>query len=676
VTASQELPRPRRGRPPLRDDIQALRALAVLLVLAYHLWPRRLPGGYVGVDVFFVISGYLITGQLAREAAAGGISFSRFWIRRSRRLLPSALLVLGLSALATLAWLPERAWRQTFREISAATLYVQNWILARDAADYFGTGSTPSLVQHYWSLSIEEQFYVALPLLISGALALRLPASRLALLLGAVAIASLAWSVHLTGRNQPVAYFVTTTRAWEFAVGGILATAGWRAPSRLRDVAVWGGLAMIVFAAFHFDESTSFPGWVAALPVLGAALVLWAAVEGGLAVRLAGLAPVQTIGDISYALYLWHWPLILLFPLWLGEFRRWHSPVIAALAVLLAWLTTRFVEDPIRHRPIRRRTGWRLFAAATVAAATVLAIARFGQLHVERRAEELPALAARLRGVDPLCFGAAAMTRHCPPPTQIFPDVERIHLDGANRAECWSNNGESTFRICRLGPEAGHVRRLIAIGDSHNNALISAYEWIAQRANWRIDVAGKGGCYLTTAPLEQYQPEYRAECSRWLEQVRSYLRESAPYDALVVTHFEGFPILLEPEESQFDAEVRGLVEAWGEQAARGVPILAIKDVPTTPRSTIDCVRRLGLMAERECAVGRRAGVRVRDSQVEAVRRVAGARLINLDDLYCGPRRCSPVVGGVAVYHRPGHLTGTFAFTLAPYLLDEIRGALD
>lgn len=675
VTESTLPPPPRAGRS-LRDDIQALRALAVLLVLAYHLWPRRVPGGYVGVDAFFVISGYLITGHLAKEAASGGISLRDFWIRRARRLLPSSLLVLALSALATFVWLPKHAWEQTFREIGASVLYAQNWVLAHDAVDYLASENKPSIVQHYWTLSMEEQFYIALPLLLVGALALRLRVARIPLLLGAIAIASFAWSILLTARNQPVAYFVTTTRAWEFAVGGILATAGWRAPDRLRGVAVWSGLAMIVAAGLLYDERTPFPGYLAALPVLGTAAVLWAAVERGLAARLAGLPPVRMIGDVSYALYLWHWPLIQLAPRLLGEHRRWHAPVIAAVSILAAWMTTRWLEEPIRSRPIGRGSGRAILLGSATAAAVVLAFAWFGLRAVRFDESSLAALTGAVRDADPECFGAAAMTRPCPPAGRIVPDLDQMHRDRSNRRPCWSDNGESEFRICSLGPQVGYSRRLMAVGDSHNNGLISAYEWIAATANWRIDVAGKGGCYLTTAKIRQYQVEFRAQCESWIEQLRAHLAANEPYDALIVTHWEGFPLLLEEGESQLGAETEGLVEAWSEQTARGVPILAIKDVPRMPPDILECVRQHGLAAERECSIDRHQGVRLRDSQQEATRRVSGAHLIDLDDLFCGAERCSPVVGGVAVYWSDGHVTATFGRTLAPYLLAEMRDVLD
>jgi hypothetical protein len=433
---------------------------------------------------------------------------------------------------------------------------------------------------------------------------------------------------------------------------------------------------MIVAAGFAFDETTAFPGSVALLPVVGTALVLWASVEQGLAARLAALPPVRMIGDVSYALYLWHWPLIQLAPYLLGEYRRWHAPALALASILLAWLTTRFFEEPIRARPIRARTGRAVLVGSFAAAALVLATAEFGARQVRIDAAALAELARAASDSDPLCFGAAAMARNCPPATRLVPPLDLLAADTVNRRDCWSDNGESEFRFCSLGPEAGVERRLLAVGDSHNNALMAAYAWIAKTANWRIDVAGKGGCYLTTAPIRQYLEPLREECASWLRQLSFHLASRGRYDALIVTHWEAFPILLEDDQTQFEAEVEGLVEAWREVTERGVPVLAIKDVPRFPSDSLDCLREHENEAWRRCSIPRALGVRAADSQVEAARRVPGAHLIDLDDLYCSRRSCFPVIGGVVVYQDGHHLTATFARTLAPFLLTEMRAVLD
>ncbi|MDQ5808759.1 MAG: acyltransferase, partial [Actinomycetota bacterium] len=206
----------------MRSEIQALRGIAVLLVVVFHLWPSALPGGFVGVDVFFVISGFLITGQLVREVdRTGRVSLAGFWARRARRILPAALVVLAACALLTKAAVPETQWDQFFGEIVASAAYVENWHLAEAAVDYQAADDAPSPVRHFWSLSVEEQFYLVWPLLIVAAL---LAGRRwIPWTLGAVTAASFAWSLHETAADPAAAYFVTPTRAWEFGVGGLLA---------------------------------------------------------------------------------------------------------------------------------------------------------------------------------------------------------------------------------------------------------------------------------------------------------------------------------------------------------------------------------------------------------------------------------------------------------------------
>ena len=266
------------ARADVRPEIQGLRAVAVAVVVVCHFWPSALPGGFVGVDVFFAISGFLITSHLLREVAATGrVSLAGFWARRARRILPAALLVLALCALATLAWVPEVHRAQFFAEIRASTFYVENWQLAHTAVDYFAADQGPSPVQHFWSLSAEEQFYLVWPVLILAAAAIGLRARsrrRVFAALAAVTAGSLAYSIYKTGADPAAAYFVTPTRAWEFGLGGLLAFCRVRAPARLR-VAV-AGLVAIAVAAATFSADTAFPGVAALLPVLGACAVIWA----------------------------------------------------------------------------------------------------------------------------------------------------------------------------------------------------------------------------------------------------------------------------------------------------------------------------------------------------------------------------------------------------------------
>ena len=327
------------------------------LVVFYHLFPDLLPGGFVGVDVFFVISGYLITGHMVREMRTrGAIDLLGFYARRARRLVPAATVVLILTWLASLFMLPGSRLVATAQQVAASAVYVQNWLLAGDSVDYLTAEDAASPVQHYWSLSVEEQFYLGWPLLLvlAGVLARLLHWNwrRVALLLGAVVCAlSLAASVLLTASDGPAAYFVTQTRVWELGLGALLAVLAGQPelPQRLARPARWTGLALIVISAVAYSSATPFPGTAALVPVLGTVLVLAA---GAVAphTRVLGSAPMTWIGDHSYALYLVHWPLIVLYKAWSGgELGALDGPIVLAASLVSAWLVTRFVEEPVRR---------------------------------------------------------------------------------------------------------------------------------------------------------------------------------------------------------------------------------------------------------------------------------------------------------------------------------------
>lgn len=348
---------PRAEKTGFRPDIQALRALAVGLVVFHHLWPTVLTGGFVGVDAFFVISGYLITAQLTHEInGTGRIRIADFYARRIRRLLPAALLVLGSIVAAVHALVPQDRWTDNARQVLASALYGQNWLLGADPVD----PTRVTGMAHYWSLSVEEQFYLLWPLLLLLLFKLRAPWARLASTAG-LGLLSLAWCIHLTEADPAAAYFITPVRVWEFAIGAVIALAGTRIvlPPALANAVSFLGFAALVGSAVHFTGLTPYPGSAALLPTLGAALVIAAGTgrERQWHTVLTSSRPVQLLGDISYSLYLWHWPLLILAPLAVSD-GVLDLPVrlgVLAAALILAYTTKRLVEDPIRTSP--RLTG-------------------------------------------------------------------------------------------------------------------------------------------------------------------------------------------------------------------------------------------------------------------------------------------------------------------------------
>jgi peptidoglycan/LPS O-acetylase OafA/YrhL len=670
----------------LRPEIQALRAGAVALVVLFHVWPALVPGGYVGVDVFFVISGYLITRHLLLEAEhSGTIAVLDFWARRARRLLPASFLVLGACATASFAWAPEGAWRQYFREIAASALYVQNWRLGLDAVDYFAASNAPSPVQHFWTLSVEEQFYLALPLLMLAVLGgcrllPSLHARRgLGLAIAGAGAWSLAHSCLVTWSAPSAAYFSTPARAWEFAAGALLSFAAVTLGARPRALAAGAGWAAILVAAFAFDESTRLPGVAAGLPVLGALLVIGAGAAG----RWQDARPIRWLGDHSYSIYLWHWPLLVFAPLVLKrELGHLDRAGLVALALALGAATKRWVEDPIRFSrwPLHTLGPRAIALSSALCMAALVAASQLGIARVERAERTSVELAARIAAQDPPCFGAKARggSGPCENPALanlLVPEPALVAADVVERRDCRQGRGDQ-LRVCSVGPAAGYSRRLAAIGDSHLAALLPALEAVAQTRHWHIDVAAKNACHWTTSTPRGLSEARIAACRRWKAALNQRLAAEPPYDAILVTHRAGLYLPdAAPGEDQQTTIVRGLIESWRTQAERGTRIIAIRDNPSASRATAACVARHRLRANEYCALDRSLALGVFDPHPAATLALPGAALVDLSELYCDASICPVVIGNVVVYRDDNHITGTFARTLASRLGEELERIL-
>jgi peptidoglycan/LPS O-acetylase OafA/YrhL len=348
----------------IRPEIQALRALAVVGTISYHTWPGYIPGGDAGVDVFFVVSGFLITGMLVREVdRTGGISFRRFYTRRIRRLLPTAYAVIAFSAIMTLTFVPRQQWSYFFHEMLMAALGVENWseLANSQSTDAVLRHLPPTPVLHYWSLGVEEQFYLVWPALILLVVWLVRRSRRrgqgfrtqLRWVFAAVAVCSFVDCVVATYANVNLGYFAPDARAWELAVGGLLAlTPGLdQMPTKARAALGWAGLTAIVGTYLLVWDQHHFPGWYALFPVAGAVVVI----AGGTPTTkwspayLAQWAPIQSFGDASYSIYLWHWPIIFLFPFVSGHPTAWWGVVLLiVLGVAVGFVSKRWIEDPLR----------------------------------------------------------------------------------------------------------------------------------------------------------------------------------------------------------------------------------------------------------------------------------------------------------------------------------------
>jgi peptidoglycan/LPS O-acetylase OafA/YrhL len=682
-----------------RPEIQVLRAVAVMLVVVFHLWPKALSGGYVGVDVFFVISGYLITAHLLRELeSTGRLDLRAFWARRIRRLLPAAALVLAATLVGTLLFAPGRAIEEATRQIGASAIGLQNWLLATSAVDYFGQNNVPTAVQHYWSLSLEEQFYVVWPvLLLVVALVVRrrwaIPA-----IMGAVVVGSLAWSVYATATSPASAYFSTFTHGWEFALGGLLArfapalsASGWMRRPRLRSVVMWLGLAAIGASAALYAGSTPFPGWTALLPVGGTLAVIAAGSTGSRiqAARVLFSRPVQFVGGVSYSTYLWHWPLIVIIPQALGyEVGIVTRLMILVASVALGWLTKKFIEDPARtSRLLNGRRVVTYGAAVLVAGSLVVASAVAWNVGAARAADERAAASALIdQALDDgnPCFGAAAATAPCPDSHRVDPRfgpdfaaddwgaVAGVNKDGTlpDLSLCVDFSGTGAgYLDCKAGPqESGTV--LAIVGDSHALALTEPLLHIADAEGWSVRVFLHNSC-TASLPMD-YSTSAKASCNDWRHALSERIAADPDIDLVVTTGFtRGEP---EPTYAGTRADlVQGYAGLWTGWADRGKRVFVIEDVPlTTGESVPECVG--AHEAEDDpCSVPRGQAL-AWDPVVDAVSAAADpdVSLIDVTDAFCDTTTCHSVIGGLIAYRDPHHLSATFALTLVP----QIREALD
>ncbi|WP_299052719.1 acyltransferase family protein [uncultured Nocardioides sp.] len=658
----------------LRLDIEGLRGIAVLTVLLYHLGAPVLSSGFAGVDIFFVISGYLITGLLIREAERSGrVSMLDFYARRARRLLPAASLVLLVTAAAGWWLLPGSTHVNLGRDVVASTLYVLNWELAARSVDYLAEDAAPSALQHYWSLSVEEQFYVVWPLLILLCLVLvrrfglRLRPT-LIVAIGGVGVASFGWSVYATAVEPATAYFVTTTRVWELAVGAGLAIAANRlalAGRSVVQVLAWLGAVGIVLGVTVFSGSTPWPGYAAALPVLGTAALIAAGGTGHstLPGRALSWRPLVWIGGLSYATYLWHWPLIVLSKEVFGKPGLLQAPVLAAASIGLAWLTGKLVERPVRFHPALVARPLRSLLVALVAMAVTCAAGVAVALSV-------PTLPAYDDVTEP---GARALVANpdgeewtvISDPRDAFdrsgtlvPDPSVATLDQPLVDECQVRGplAELPPERCTFGDVDGDVE-VAMMGDSKMVQWFPALDRLGDIEGWRIRTLGKAGCVPSrTGKTDQ-------KCDEYSNNVLDSFAEGDAPDRVIIS-----------VRGAYKNSGRGFAAAIDEMQEMGIDVVLLADNPGPPsgKRVYQCVDRseryggCGFDAQRGYD---ESGLGIMEDAAEET----GAPLVDLNPFICPESRprCSPAIGGVLVYRQSSHLTQTYVYTMLPMLHREL-----
>lgn len=678
-----------------RPDVEGLRAIAITLVVLYHAGVRQLPGGYVGVDVFFVISGFLITSHLVREASTGRLDVARFYGRRIIRLLPAATLVLAVTLIAGWYWLPATRLKSLTWDAIAASGYVLNNRLAALNTDYRTVSAAPSPLQHFWSLAVEEQFYLVVPLLLVLTMVVARSRSGFTVAVAAITAGSLAWSIHATATSPVWAYFGAPARVWELGAGALLALAALRWDRSTLDSSqrqrtplavglLLGGLGAIGYAAVRFDETTPFPGAHALVPVLGAVAVI---ASGTLRSFPLLAAPfLRSIGARSYSWYLWHWPVLLFAPYIVSRELGLIGKLVA-LAVAYAFASLSYValEQPLRDNlrlrasPVRAGLTGLAMTAMVIAIAVVLPLlppriaqgsgsADGVQLTGKTASARTKALARRIT--------KAAAVHHLP--ANLTPSLNDASADDpviAHNGCLLSFVATTTPSHCERLGDASAKTVVVLFGDSHAAQWFPALNKIAQKRHWRLAVYTKVIC--SPAHVKIYLDPARggySACMKW--RARAIARINAIHPALVLINskIDGADALgISGNLDQNNQEWGYALKITTSQLkATGTRLAYLNDTPTPKGNVPDC-----LSAHPRATQG---CVQATDKAAESGRRTAmaqaaagdGVTLINPTPWFCSPRICPAVVGNILVYRDESHVTGAYIRLLAPLLSEQLK----
>jgi peptidoglycan/LPS O-acetylase OafA/YrhL len=691
--------------------IEGLRALAILLVLLFHAG-LPLEGGYIGVDIFFVISGFLITGLLLREMeTSGDVSLLNFYARRAKRLLPASCFVLAFTALGVWLFAPASARVVFGLDIASAAAYFANFRFAARSVDYLAEGLGRSPVLHFWSLAVEEQFYFIWPVLLLAALRLakRTHWSQRACATGfllVVFVPSLLWSILFTSEEPSSAFFVTQTRLWELALGALLAVGmPWlqRLGARFASFMAATGWLFIAASLYYADSDTTWPGASALLPTTGAALLIASGVLAPKARLLLPLTarPMIALGGLSYSLYLWHWPFLVIGADFLG-FSGWAAGLaLVTMSTVPAYLSHKFIENKFRFSTtLAARPTQALSLGLNLTLLAVLLGFLFPLQMRERegsttRTVTLEAKPGRVIA-HPSDLGASAIAKSSKrsaekwaklPLNKVVPEpaVASKDVPSAYARGCQMRAKHTTSPWCKSGDPNGKVD-VAVVGDSKILQYDEALDATGNALGWRIRTATKSTCAFSAASINKGGKQYK-ECDAFNKHVLEALLKDPP-DLVITSQSVGQGYMAQEKKSKRkrytrQAMAEGLAKYWSALERRGTHVIVVLDNPHPPERTrkgkaqavYDCVVKNPGKYDK-CAFALNDG-RARSAapaQLAAQKIFPKVNVVDLTKYICPHDKCSPVIDGVLVYRQTSHLTNTYAKTLAPLLTEELERA--
>lgn len=630
-----------------RKDIQGLRAIAILLVIAAHAKIPGLEGGFTGVDIFFVISGYLITGLLAKElASTNTINLRRFYARRLKRLLPTLATVVGVSSIAAHFMLPAMEQQPQATAAATAILWISNIYFAFQQLDYFGSQVESNIFLHTWSLGVEEQFYLIWPLIIiSGywfASRKNNPQKVLVAIFATLTLLSFAFCVWKTNHDARSAFYLTPFRAWQFSVGALVFLLGDKLKllnSRQASILWITGFLLVLACSITLNKSYPYPGFLAAIPTLGAALLIASGINlsQNAFKYLLENKPVHLIGNISYSWYLWHWPVLCLGGLIFPPSEIYNQLLLVIFSLLLAYITHHTIENPIRfHKKLNNYYGWQIIAALVIMFSINIGSIRW---HNQQ---------APLVETQPQDWFIKAKL-----------DLPEIYGTGCDD---WFQS--SDVKICQFGTENAQ-QHIIMMGDSIGLQWFPAIYNAFLPKGWRISVITKSSCPMADVPFfyERIRREY-TECSEWRRKALNIVQDLSS-DILILGSAN---YSFSPEEWR-----EGTAESLNTVTNSAAYIYIIRPTPTLPFDAVNCLSAPNLnLNQCSAKIDLKTNTQGWQSVTDVASSYNNVYLIDMNNLICPNQTCSAGQRDMPIYRDNMHLTASFITSMSEQLLSEMK----
>jgi peptidoglycan/LPS O-acetylase OafA/YrhL len=662
--------------PHFRPDIQGMRAIAVGIVVLDHAHIPGLSGGFIGVDVFFVLSGFLITGLLLGDVAkTGGVRFLNFYARRAARILPAATLVIVATLAASYIVLNVIQARSVAGDGLWSVFFLANYHFAAVGTNYFAAVTATSPLQHFWSLAVEEQFYLVWPFLLGTVAFLthrrrattsyHVPRRSLYALLIPITAYSLYLSITQTSANPTAAYFSTFDRTWELGIGALLALTLphlSRIPGLARAALSWAGLAGVLLAATTFSSHTRIPGYLALVPVLGAA----AMVAGGVgrprygASSLLAVRPLRFIGDISYSLYLWHWPVLILGAAALGS-RDTLSVRVGLIigSLALSALSYYGYENPARHAKLLLKKTWHAMVLwpAALAAVAITALACAPQVpFVAATQQATSPTSAHVTVYQAVTAAVTSAQSGAAVPHATTPSLLVAASASVNLGNC-SAYLRLTSKICNYGAPSG-TKTLVVFGSSHSTMWVPALAIIAKKDNWKLIPIVKEACgYDSYEGIGPNAPG--SACVQWYAWATKQITKLHP-DAIVMGSFTRTYWWYQGESTVI-SQLRPLTKRF----------ILFSDTPTIPPPP-GCLTNKGA-TQKSCLWTISPKVAKHRVQTSALAAATGVQYLDITDLFCTTGGlCPSIINDIIPYHDGAHLTPQYSRFLAPALAPALN----